>query len=161
MELFLLRHGIPVDPDLWNDSDRTRPLTDEGVAQLIKISHALRPHIRPDDIWSSPYLRTHQTAQLISQTLGIQFSTIESLRSGSHLIQSIPKQQGHPSTWPERLLLVGHQPDLGGLAAELSGTSSLFHFDRAGMACLRGEFRPGGMKIEWLLSPDELLNKFS
>lgn len=162
MELTLLRHGIPVDPSDWSASDSTRPLTPEGRVQaraVIAVLQRLSKLQTTDAIWCSPYLRTEQTARLAAEVLGTQAlpRMVPELASGTDLIRSLPHAKGSAS-WPERLLCVGHMPDLGNLISKLTGAPvGMYGLGRAGTARLTGEFRAGGMKLEWLYTADEAL----
>lgn len=155
MRLFLLRHGVPVEPESWVGSDRTRPLTDAGREETSLVLQAISTEARGkiEEIWASPYLRTDQTARIASAILGAPCRSVPGLASGSRLLRTLG-----PLPLPEGLLLVGHQPDLGNLVTELTGSFASSHsFARAGMARLEGDFRGGGMKLLWLKSPSDIL----
>jgi phosphohistidine phosphatase len=176
MELTLLRHGIPVDPSEWDDTDASRPLISEGRVQTRAVIVTLMEAGRlpafgqpggPDVIWSSPYLRTEQTAEIAAEVLaaGSGDPSMEAKRwlrvtpalaSGSDLIRSLPAFAA--SRWPRHLMIVGHQPDLGNLVCRLTGAPiGRYALGRAGSARLKGEFAPGGMRLEWLYTADEAL----
>jgi phosphohistidine phosphatase len=159
MELYLLRHGIPLNPEEWRASDRSRPLTEIGRNQVAAVIRALqaRRGFAVDAIWSSPYLRAENTAKIAAKVLGSEEPIIcPGLASGADLLHSLPEAQRSPSNWPTRLLLVGHQPDLGLLVGHLIGDPSFpYGFGRAGSAKLTGEFAPGGMTLDWLLTAEE------
>jgi phosphohistidine phosphatase len=158
--LTLLRHAIPLDPSRWSGDDASRPLTDPGRAQLHKVLEALLKsgRLEFDAIWCSPYLRTRETAELAGKLLGIIPMQSPALISGSKIIESLPKIHGAHPSWPSRLLLVGHQPDLGDLVTDLVGhSSSSFGLGRAGSAKLEGEFKRGGMKLHWLLTAEQAI----
>jgi phosphohistidine phosphatase SixA len=167
LELTLLRHGIPIDPSEWSASDATRPLTPEGriqtravIAVLLrqgKLATTGMPGAL-DAIWCSPYLRTQQTAQIAAEVLRMTSPTaVPELGSGSDLIRSLSRRLTQAQV-PARLMCVGHMPDLGNLIARLSGApAGSYGLGRAGTARLTGDFRPGGMKLEWLLTAEETL----
>jgi phosphohistidine phosphatase SixA len=160
MELFLLRHGIPVEPEFWSGGDATRPLTPEGRDQTRAVLEALRAagHVPNPDIWTSPYVRADETAQLAAAVLATPCRRSLALISGAQLLDSLPKQEGPPSQWPQSLMLVGHQPDLGNLISALTGAPyGRYSLGRAGLARLSGEFKPRGMKLLWLFSAEEAL----
>jgi phosphohistidine phosphatase len=161
MDLYLFRHGISVEPDHWPGDDPSRPLTEMGRLQtrdVIQLLHSQRK-IHPNEIWSSPWLRAGQTAQIASEELNLALKLTPALGSGQNLLKTLPLQHGDPTHWPSSLMLVGHQPDLGILVSQLTtslqGGNAL---GRAGMAFLRGNFRAGGMRLEWLVSAEEALS---
>jgi phosphohistidine phosphatase len=159
VRLYLLRHGIPVEPERWPGLERMRPLTPEGREETLRVIEAMQFELGQPAIWASPFSRTQETAKIASEKLGAPLQTVAGLASGCDLLRTLPALQGDPSRWPERLLLVGHQPDLGVLAGELEGDDlAAYGLGRAGMACLEGEFRFGGMKLEWVRTARELIS---
>jgi phosphohistidine phosphatase len=161
MELYLLRHGIPVDPEDWSGSDRSRPLTDIGRSQTRAVIQALQAKhgLAVDAIWTSPHVRTEETARIAASVLGIQnVASTPALASGADLTRSLFAAQSKPASWPARLLLVGHQPDLGLLVGWLTGDIHFpYGFGRAGAGRLQGPLAAGAMNLEWLLTADEAL----
>jgi len=59
---------------------------------------------------------------------------------------------------PERLMLVGHEPDcgeiIGGLIGDLGGDYAL---RKASIAALKGDFAKGKMELKWKLDPKDVL----
>jgi isoleucyl-tRNA synthetase len=72
---YILRHGQvrrKIDKETYSLTDQQKmPLTKEGKEQINKLIPKLK-RARIDLIFSSDYLRTRQTASIISQTLGIK-----------------------------------------------------------------------------------------
>lgn len=110
MELILWRHAEAED----TTPDMQRKLTDKGRKQALRMADWLKQHI-PDStrILVSPALRTQQTAL----ALGLQFTTLDALAPGAR-----PTDILHAASWPDgdgTVLIVGHQPTLGMVAARL------------------------------------------
>ena len=113
-ELYLMRHGQAGVRGSYED-DRLRPLTEEGRKRSLLAGRALkRLEIKPRLIFTSPLVRTHQTAEIVANELGLsqQLKTLDSLAIGSDpgdllrdLIEAF--EEGGP------ILAVGHEPDLG------------------------------------------------
>jgi hypothetical protein len=60
--------------------------------------------------------------------------------------------------WPERLMLVGHEPDCGALIAALVGDpNGDYTLKNAGVAALKCEFEAGGMVLRWTVAPKDIL----
>ncbi len=123
MDLILWRHaeaedGIP---------DAKRKLTPHGEKQAKRMAHWLKERL-PDDvrILSSPALRCVQTAQ----ALGLPFEESK-LLSTSATAQDVLTAGG----WPQSggtVVIVGHQPTLGHLAALLlTGEESDWNIKKA------------------------------
>lgn len=110
MDLILWRHADAADgmPDL------ERPLTDKGLKQAARMADFLRGRIPQDTrIIVSPAKRAQQTAQ----ALGKHYFT-EPAISPNCTVQSVLDA----ANWPAGegcVLLIGHQPVLGAVAAQL------------------------------------------
>lgn len=156
MEVFLLRHAIPIETTAWSDSDRTRPLTSAGLTELRRVLNSLKSHrgLESELILASPYARTLHTARVASEILEAPFETLQALESGASPERILQACYGRDL--PGKLLLVGHSPDLGLLAGHLTGEPfGNYAFARSGCAKLTGELIAGGMNLHWLLTPSE------
>ena len=120
-ELYLIRHGIAVNREDYI-RDRDRPLTDKGRQKTRKMAQMLfDKKVRFNCIFSSPFLRARQTAEILLEvglSQNLEFLTL--LTPGiefSHWvdwwIDCRYNKEGNS------LSLVGHEPDLGNLAEQL------------------------------------------
>ena len=96
------------------DPDLSRPLTKRGQKQAKHLGDWLRPRLPPDlHILVSPALRTRQTAD----ALGLPYETSRRLAPDAGVADLLAAAR-----WPDAsqaVLLIGHQPTLGRLAALL------------------------------------------
>ena len=71
MNLYILRHGPAVERDAPGYSrDQDRPLTPEGRQRIEGITRAMTVlKVNPDAIFSSPFLRARQTAEIVAAAL--------------------------------------------------------------------------------------------
>ena len=112
MDLILWRHSEA--EDIHHDiQDHERELTAKGKKQAQKMAAWLLPHLpRETRIIASPATRTIQTAKALEQKFAI-----------SDLVSTNGSLSDHLAVarWPidDTVLLVGHQPTLGQLAALL------------------------------------------
>jgi phosphohistidine phosphatase len=163
MNLFILRHGLAVEPGtagFAKDSDR--PLTAKGERKLWKIADAMEDlEISFDCILSSPYLRARQTAEIVAEALDLKkkLEFCEALTPGGNptrLLEAINARK--PA--PENLLLVGHEPYLSELISLLlSGSSDIpITMKKAGLCKLAIESLRFGQcaTLEWLLTPKQM-----
>src|SRR6202790_1151574 len=72
MILYLVRHGIAVDPnDPKSPPEPERPLTAKGVQKTRAAALGLQAlGVKPDMLLTSPYVRAAQTAEIFAETLG-------------------------------------------------------------------------------------------
>ena len=115
MDLLLWRHAEAVD----GVPDNTRELTERGIKQAHKVAEWLEKR-RPKKlrVLVSPTTRTRQTASAFTQN----FEVVPGLAPGND-ITTILAACGWPdgNTYGNAVLVVGHQPTLGRLAALLLG----------------------------------------
>jgi len=165
MKLYLLRHAIAVerDPNKYPD-DSLRPLTAPGRKKMIKIADALcRMGLQVDLILSSPYLRARQTAEIARKSLHLKkdrLLLIDALAPSSDPGQLVAEIQ---AKYPvEKLMLVGHEPDLSSLISLLlSGDTSIpITMKKAGICCLSVEQLVAGKcaGLDWLINPGQRLS---
>ena len=121
MELFFLRHAEAEDNAA---SDRARELTSTGRAQARAVGDFCRRQaIRPGLIVTSPYRRTVQTAELVAAALGgCPVEEASFLASGMNPHTALTELRAYQKF--DRVMIVGHQPDFGQLAAALLGLMS-------------------------------------
>jgi phosphohistidine phosphatase SixA len=158
MHLYIMRHGIAYDSSEWEGSEMTRPLTAEGETRTREIVQALKKsaELKVDEIWSSPLARALQTAQIAAEALKLPVKIVEELSSGASLSRLVKALKAR--TLPNRLLWAGHEPDCGVIVADLVGDHcGDYSFKRAGIAYLEGQFKPGGMKLNWLRQPKDII----
>jgi len=113
MELVLWRHAdAEVGP-----ADLKRELTDKGRKQASRVAKWLRPRLEGDwDILVSPAARAKQTADALDLDYDVRL-TLGPLETEDALIREVGWPAGE-----RNVIVVGHQPTLGRLAARfLSG----------------------------------------
>jgi phosphohistidine phosphatase len=158
-ELYLIRHAIAAERgEEWPDDDK-RPLTERGIARFKEgVAGLVRLDAVVDEIFTSPLVRAKQTAQLLSAGLAgaPPVKLLDALAPG-HSPDEVMAELGRAAR-RRRIALVGHEPELGELAARLIGARRPLTF-RKGGACrvdidgFEGG-RPGG--LVWFISPKTL-----
>ena len=163
MKLYLLRHGIAVEPGTAGITrDSERPLTPEGRLKLKRATAAMQAmELSFEVILSSPFVRARQTAEIVAHALQaehrLQFA--EELACGGSVRDLIRRlAAGVPA--PESVLLVGHEPDLSELVSVLcTGEPRLaVAFKKGGLCRLSVEALRYGRcaTLEWLLTPKQM-----
>jgi phosphohistidine phosphatase len=148
MDLILWRHAEAED----GNNDLERELTSKGQKQAARIAKWLLHRLPARfTLVSSPAAR--QTAQ----ALGISVKTDKALAPGAS-ISAILQAAG----WPDHkgtVVMVGHQPDFGRVAAYLVGGSrSGLSIKKAGLWWLNNRVRGGEARVvvRAVVSPDLL-----
>jgi phosphohistidine phosphatase len=157
MKLYLLRHGIAEEhgPD---KPDPDRRLTDEGVAEMRSEAGALRKlGLKLDIIVTSPYDRALQTAEIVADALEMKdrLEVDQRLAAGCRLgdLQEILGSR----SGIQRLMIVGHNPDLPSMAGQLAGGAAI-DLKKGGLIRLDVDrIEPGAGILEWVLTPGVLL----
>lgn len=154
-DLYLLRHGIAVPHGTPGIAEPDRPLTATGKLRLAEIAKGLkRLGVQPDRIVASPLVRAARTAEIVADVLGRKdrLETAEVLQAGSPA-GGIRDWLGSRSE--ERLMLVGHNPNLTELLGLLIGQTCdplPFELKKGGVAALRTT-EPGRYRLQWLATP--------
>ena len=114
MRLYLVRHAeaAPGEPD------ELRSLTPEGRAQARSLGERLRADgVQPDAIVTSPLLRARETGDEVARSLRVEPEPDERLAPGADAEGVRAALEGRG----ENVIAIGHQPDCGRIAAELTG----------------------------------------
>jgi phosphohistidine phosphatase len=153
VQLYLVQHGQAKS----ETEDPERPLTDQGTDEVARVAHQAVEiaGVRPARVVHSGRTRARQTAEVWAGLLGVGVEQADGLA---------PKDD--PTTWSERLgpatgdlMLVGHLPHLGRLAALLVLGSPDTPMVR---------FRPGGLVgldqvdtgwVIWVVVPPETVDR--
>ncbi|NBW31081.1 MAG: hypothetical protein EBR48_00255 [bacterium] len=121
--LYIVRHADAGDPAEWIGPDAERPLSSKGVKQAARLAAALvAAGTNVGTLRTSPSRRCTETCAVIAAALGTTATIDENLAEGptaTHVAKLLARRGN------DALLLVGHQPHLGNLIAELTGISSI------------------------------------
>lgn len=125
LQLLLLRHA----KSSWDDpglADADRPLSKRGICAAAEIGqHMLKQALTPSLAPCSPALRARETWALVVRELNQQPPTrfvddIYDFGTGEGLLEAIRREGGAEP----RLLVIGHNPSLEGLAISLCDRDS-------------------------------------
>ena len=128
MRLYLVRHAeaAPGEPD------DLRPLTAAGRESARALGARLAAEgVSADAVLTSPLLRARETGAALGRALGCEPEPDERLAPGATVDDVRDAVGGRGDT----VVVVGHQPDCGEIAAELSGAPAQA-FPPAGLAVL-------------------------
>jgi len=156
LELYLVRHGVAAERGKdWPD-DSKRPLTPDGIARLRKSARGLAAiGVSFDQIVTSPLVRARQTADVLAEELKgkppiVTADALAPAGSSAAVMQEIARHVRNP-----RVALVGHEPNLGELAAQLIGARAPLEFRKGGMCRIDFDVLPpkGTGLLRWFLPP--------
>lgn len=108
MKLYVMRHGYAGDPSDDPKKERDRPLLAEGRTMALTMAEALGDLGEvPKVIFSSPFARAIQTADIVGKTLGVQVNVIGDLAPVRPLEGTISDLISSDSL--KRVMIVGHK----------------------------------------------------
>jgi len=157
IELYLVRQEIAAERGPKYPDDRLRPLTPAGSRKFSQsVPGLVELGVVIDVVLTSPLVRARETALLLAAALKPKpaLVEIEALSPGGRpnaIVEAIKAHtKGH-----RRLALVGHEPDLGELAARLLGARGMVEFKKGGVCLIEVDgATPGGPgTLRWLLPP--------
>jgi phosphohistidine phosphatase len=160
MKLFFTRHG---NASSTASIDAERPLTSEGIAEAECIGEVLHHlKISLSGILASPYVRAHQTAELIRKKFPKQ-----EIITTQHLIPSAsPDELFSELKYYSRdshLLLVSHEPFISTCIGQLisAHNETKISIKKGSLACIDVTIpvHPGGGVLLWLL-PNSQMKSF-
>ena len=144
------------------ETDSERPLIPKGERRLHSAAAAMKKlELSFDLIFSSPFLRARQTAEIVAGELKLRkllkFSDELAPAGGfKALIQKLNELK--PA--PENILLVGHEPYLSRLISLLvsGGENAAVEMKKGGLCKLEVESLRAGhcARLAWLLTPGQM-----
>lgn len=163
LELYLVRHAVAAERGDEYPDDSKRPLTANGINRFKREVAALAAlGVDVDLIVSSPLTRTKQTADILAAGLESkpEVVTVDALAPAgtpSAVIQEIAKHARRG-----RLALVGHEPNIGELAAKLIGARVPLAFKKGAVCRIDFDVLPpkGIGHLVWFATP-KMLRKLS
>ena len=164
MELFILRHG-EAEQRSSQASDRIRPLTSAGKAEILEIAKALKIiGLKFDLVVTSPLKRAYDTAMIVSDifNIGNRVQTWDELAPEGKRTEVYRKISQLKEEYT--VLIVGHEPLLGEIVNDIihnkkSSACNLL-LKKGGLVRIRLLSKsniPRG-ELRWLLSPRILKN---
>lgn len=160
IELFLVRHAIAAERGPSYPDDRKRPLTPEGISRFKRTVEGLKAYdVSLDLVVTSPLLRATETAALLVAGIGNKprLEVLEALAPGGRMT-AVLEAIGKYGKRFRHIALVGHEPDLGDLAARLLRARGTVEFKKGAVCCLEldGAMPTGPGTLKWLLPPRAL-----
>ena len=160
IELFLVRHAIAAERGPNYPDDRERPLTSEGIARFkLAVEGMKQLEVTVELVLTSPLVRASHTAELLVAGLGgkPRLETLDALAPGGRPAQVLDSVARYAKR-ARHIALVGHEPDLGDLAARLLRARGSIEFKKGAVCCIEldGAMPAGPGTLKWLLPPRAL-----
>jgi phosphohistidine phosphatase len=159
LELYLVRHGVAAERGDDYPDDSKRPLTANGIAKMRKEASALDAlGVSFDLILTSPLVRTRQTADALAQGMAAPppIQATDALAPAGTSAAVIKELAKHMRL--ARIALVGHEPNMGELAARLIGARAPLPFKKGAICRIDFEVFPpkGTGALIWFATPKML-----
>lgn len=156
LELYLVRHAIAAERGDEYPDDTKRPLTGQGMSRFRREAKALDTlGVSIAVILTSPLARTRQTAEILSESVKGKPSVVatDALAPGgtpASVIQEVGKHARKGS-----IALVGHEPNIGELAARLIGARAPIEFKKGAICRIDFDVLPpkGTGMLRWFVTP--------
>jgi phosphohistidine phosphatase len=152
VKLYLVRHAEAIERSSTTP-DASRYLTTKGRLSFRKIARrARKAGATPDVIFTSPLLRSVQTAEILAERLKQKSEVVvaKELSPGFDLraLRALLAGAGNPM----EAAFVGHEPDLGGIAAALMSVPGGFPLRKGAVVALEadGGVPKGTAKFLWM-----------
>jgi phosphohistidine phosphatase len=154
--LYLVRHGLAAERGESYPDDSVRPLTPDGVRRIKEEAQGLMAlQVELEEILTSPFTRARQTAEVIARAMPQPppVTDFPSLAVGGQPAGVLSGLQRFSKR--RSLALVGHEPDIGQLAARLIGSRHAIPFKKGAVCCIQVETLPpdGPGELQWFLTP--------
>ncbi len=151
MRLYLVQHGEAVTKEI----DPDRPLSEQGVNDVNKVSAFLAGKCNPNQIQHSGKTRARQTAEILAQNL----NPVEPVLETDGL-----KPNDDPAAWlplfkmsDQDLMLVGHLPFMGKMVSLLladNQAADLIRYRPGSVVCLERDGQD--WHLAWMIRPELL-----
>lgn len=156
LALYLIRHGLAAERGSDYPDDSKRPLTSAGISAMRKEARALVDlDVTFDVIISSPLVRARQTADVLAQGLPAKPAIVltDSLSPAGSQASFFQELSRHMRK--ANIAIVGHEPNLGELAARLLGAKGTIELKKGAVCRIDFEvFPPKGLgTLRWLATP--------
>jgi phosphohistidine phosphatase len=154
MRLYLVRHGIAINrDDPSSPAEVDRHLTPRGIERTRAAARGLaKLGVRAEIMFTSPFLRAVQTAEIFCEALGYPVKKIrrtDALKPDARPVQLLAEVARLKS---DSVMCFGHAPNLDLVIAQALGCGSMITaLKKAGVACLEFESydSPRGLLL-WL-----------
>ena len=156
LELYLIRHGLAGERGEEYPDDSKRPLTSEGISRLKREAKGLDAlDVTFDHILTSPLVRARQTADVLAESMKSKapVSTADALTPAGGPAAVMQELARHMKK--ARIAIVGHEPNIGELAAYLIGSKTPVPFKKGAVCRIDfAVFPPKGKgQIVWFATP--------
>jgi phosphohistidine phosphatase len=150
MKLYLVRHG----ESSTGVSDNERPLSEKGKTEIQGLANVLSPlRIQVSQIFHSEKRRAEQTALILASA--IKSYHPPELRLDLDPLASVAPIVNESYSWHDDIMLVGHMPFMGILAAKLvcgNENENVVNFTTGCIVCLE-QIEQRRWVINWVINP--------
>ncbi len=154
--LYLVRHAVAAGQGEAYPDDRKRPLTPQSMARFrAAVRGLVRVGVDIELVLTSPLVRARQTADILSAELpgSPPVTETDALAPGAAFERVLQVLEGCAG-WSS-IALVGHEPGIGDLAAQLMHSTFPLQFKKGAVCRIDvGRWPPAEPgRLRWFLSP--------
>lgn len=151
MRVYLVQHGAPVS----KEENPDRPLSEQGRNDVSRVADTLeRSGVRVRTVFHSGKTRAAQTAALLAEK--VSPGSPASARDGLAPLDEVGPVVAFLEAEAGDVMLVGHLPHLGKLAALLTSgrdDAQIVSFRQGGVCCLERQ-EDDGWSVAWMIVPE-------
>lgn len=150
-----MRHGYAGDPAADPKRERERPLLPEGRATVTAIAKAmLSADEIPNVIFTSPFARTTQTADIVGKLLQVQVNVVDDLAPNRPLEDRLLELMSHGAI--SRLMVVGHVDNTTPAFENFGGDTKWKDLWMGEVRRLKIDRKSGEWSLKWCVKPSDL-----
>lgn len=158
MQVWLIRHALAAEREVFEGPDEERPLTGKGARQFRAFIEWLAAETaKPSVIITSPLVRAVQTAEIARKGLGLKKKDVTEspvLSPGANPGALIELARQSSSSIVSIVALVGHEPDLSQALSQFIGGGAI-SFGKGFVAAIDFPEEPalGAGRLSWFVGP--------
>ncbi|MBI2393443.1 MAG: phosphohistidine phosphatase SixA [Deltaproteobacteria bacterium] len=155
MKLYVMRHG-PAEDNASDGLDSSRALTVPGRERVRNVARVLvQMGEAPRAIVSSPLVRSLQTAEIVATSVGLE-TAVEANRALAPRGHAHDMVRAFAAQSRKRLMVVGHEPDVSLLVAQLLDEGLPHGFMKGMVVAIRVPNEGGPCSLRFVLDPKTL-----
>jgi phosphohistidine phosphatase len=152
MDVYLVRHGIPVP----GDKNPKKPLSNQGKKEVERVAVFMKEAgVTVQTVFHSGKTRARETAEIMAIELQPDGEIIE--KKGLSPMDNVTAVAREIENSRGEIMIVGHLPHLGKLTSRLTHGNEahpIVSFQPGSVLCLRRDTEKKSWVVAWMLTPE-------